>query len=767
MLAHDEQDHDAARLLTHFSSTSHSSNDSPNKARTSNYHHHRLEAENESAPSSGQGYARIISDSFIYTVMSAQCTFGRKLANSTVDIPWSESKSISRHLGTIRYNFASEYWEIVCEGKGGIIVDGLVLGKPTENGRTHYTAILHHKSKIEVGAVPAIFELCTAQVELEVEEDDDAGVQDDETVAVAAGAPLEGRIRIDHDDESVLLHQHQQMPALEDDEEDHEMIQTSHMAQNPIHQIPLNHSIMLPHVRSHQHHDPFVESYEHSVSPAATYGGLAGFHPPPAPLAHLAMSIDPEEHDGGDEQQEDEEVEYNEDDEGGEGEEGGGYDDDGDQNSQEDGSADVEFDPDGGGQRGGMVGATRGSKNGSKRVKKGTQKRIKLPGQPNLSYASLIAQALKSHPLGKMTVKEIYDFIMNAYPCFEKGSGGWQNSVRHNLSLNKAFKRVSRADGRKGAWWMVSPGTDHLFNGFVYIGGAVSRAQSAAHKKATSESQPRRRRSRATSRKRKNSVKGGESHASGSEEVATQHGEDDDEEGDHHQDNTLPSNLDGSGPSNTKIDLFPMLLEDGSVDGHGSTNLVIPAFRGGASITPFREAALNNTNSSSNNRGDKHNNSNNSKNMNAPPPLPPQQQSLPPSPLPQPQQTLPPILPPQSFVYPVLPTLPGPGELYHGFYSLNPPPFQSMTPTPASLNVTLPPPMDTEHPMTLPPIQLSPRGVGGQNVTNAAPTTAASTATIHMPHYRYHNEGGAVGEDLMSMPVVPSMTSAFAINPYN
>ena len=52
-------------------------------------------------------------------------------------------------------------------------------------------------------------------------------------------------------------------------------------------------------------------------------------------------------------------------------------------------------------------------------------------------YASLIYRALKSAPEHKMVLREIYDwFEQNTDKGKDNGSKGWQNSIRHNLSMN-------------------------------------------------------------------------------------------------------------------------------------------------------------------------------------------------------------------------------------------------------------------------------------------------------------------------------------------
>jgi hypothetical protein len=51
-------------------------------------------------------------------------------------------------------------------------------------------------------------------------------------------------------------------------------------------------------------------------------------------------------------------------------------------------------------------------------------------------YAQLIYQALMEKPDNTMVLKDIYDwFTQNTDKC-DKETKGWQNSIRHNLSMN-------------------------------------------------------------------------------------------------------------------------------------------------------------------------------------------------------------------------------------------------------------------------------------------------------------------------------------------
>lgn len=55
--------------------------------------------------------------------------------------------------------------------------------------------------------------------------------------------------------------------------------------------------------------------------------------------------------------------------------------------------------------------------------------------KPNFTYHELITHEIKRSPDGRLQLSEIYKRISERYPYFKLGDPGWQNSIRHNLSL--------------------------------------------------------------------------------------------------------------------------------------------------------------------------------------------------------------------------------------------------------------------------------------------------------------------------------------------
>lgn len=83
--------------------------------------------------------------------------------------------------------------------------------------------------------------------------------------------------------------------------------------------------------------------------------------------------------------------------------------------------------------------------------------------KPPYSYASLIGMALLRSPERRLTLAEIYQWISDNFKYYKKGEVGWQNSIRHNLSLNKAFEKTEKSKEKKGHFWQIVSGYEHIY----------------------------------------------------------------------------------------------------------------------------------------------------------------------------------------------------------------------------------------------------------------------------------------------------------------
>ncbi|CAL1293790.1 unnamed protein product, partial [Larinioides sclopetarius] len=76
------------------------------------------------------------------------------------------------------------------------------------------------------------------------------------------------------------------------------------------------------------------------------------------------------------------------------------------------------------------------------------------------SYADLITQAIEASPEKRLTLSQIYEWMIRNIPFFSdqaesNSSAGWKNSIRHNLSLHKKFMRIRNDGTGKSSWWTV------------------------------------------------------------------------------------------------------------------------------------------------------------------------------------------------------------------------------------------------------------------------------------------------------------------------
>lgn len=68
--------------------------------------------------------------------------------------------------------------------------------------------------------------------------------------------------------------------------------------------------------------------------------------------------------------------------------------------------------------------------------------------KPPFSFSCLIFMAIEASPRKALPVKDIYGWILARFPYFQGAPTGWKNSVRHNLSLSKCFRKVDKEKGQ-------------------------------------------------------------------------------------------------------------------------------------------------------------------------------------------------------------------------------------------------------------------------------------------------------------------------------
>lgn len=123
------------------------------------------------------------------------------------------------------------------------------------------------------------------------------------------------------------------------------------------------------------------------------------------------------------------------------------------------------------GKGGSNASSSSGKKNRNRKKAASTSQCNQDDIKPPYSYIALIAMAISQSVNKMLTLGEICDYIIQQFPYYRKRWPTWQNSIRHNLSLNDCFIKVPREYGSsgKGNFWKLHPASSEMFKNGSFL----------------------------------------------------------------------------------------------------------------------------------------------------------------------------------------------------------------------------------------------------------------------------------------------------------
>ncbi|KAI5929492.1 Forkhead box protein H1 [Manis javanica] len=86
------------------------------------------------------------------------------------------------------------------------------------------------------------------------------------------------------------------------------------------------------------------------------------------------------------------------------------------------------------------------------------KKRYLRHDKPPYTYLAMIALVIQAAPSRRLKLAQIIRQVQAVFPFFRDDYEGWKDSIRHNLSSNRCFRKVPKDPAKpqaKGNFWAV------------------------------------------------------------------------------------------------------------------------------------------------------------------------------------------------------------------------------------------------------------------------------------------------------------------------